>query len=270
MKASFSTLLVLLIALNIVAQNNESGQTQKSAITNKKGMVIPSEKGDFAIGIDANPFFDYLGNFLKISDVPNYAPSFGFTAQQPGMIYGKYMISDNEAYFAALRVGFSSTTLKDGAGTSDSDIDKTISTAATIGLEAGVEKSRNVRSRIKGFYGYKAFVGKTPYIGTSFANPGLPIMGKIAFKDGLEESNNYIEKGGSTIGVGVGGLVGVEYFIFPKLSISGQFNLMLEYQYQIKREYIPETGNDVIVDSGMNKINLDNLASGNLALLFYF
>jgi hypothetical protein len=267
---SFAIVLSVVFTLSLNGQTPNDSTNKSTVFKNKHGVTVTPEKGDFAIGIDATPFLDYLGNMLRISDDPNQAPSFGFTAQQPGMIYGKYMLTDRKALTAAFRIGFSRNTDKDGTGVNNEDTDKYISSAANIGLYAGIEHSPIVKSRVRGFFGYFGTVGITPYVGSSYAFPNLTVVGKYEYKSDDSFANTFVESGGVTYSLGVGGTVGVEYFVFPKLSLRGQFNLMLEYQYQTKRKYKPESGSEVIFDSGMSSISLDNAASGAIAALFYF
>ncbi|MES2681013.1 MAG: hypothetical protein V4635_14060, partial [Bacteroidota bacterium] len=60
-------------------------------LTSKKGEPILPEKGDWAIGIDATPFLNYIGNFFG---TPNSAPSFTWLTNN-NTIVGKYFI-DNQ------------------------------------------------------------------------------------------------------------------------------------------------------------------------------
>ena len=46
-------------------------------LTSKKGEPFLPEAGDYMIGIDANPFLNYLGNFFG-KTVANTAPTFNF------------------------------------------------------------------------------------------------------------------------------------------------------------------------------------------------
>lgn len=260
---------ILLLNLTLSAQS-DSQADQKKSILNKKGIKIGPEKGDIALGIDASPFLDYLGNLFKISDQNNPAPTFGFTAQAPGMIYFKYMQSETKAISFALRVGFSRNTDKDGTSHNNANIDKYISSATNLGLTFSMERSPFMKSRLRGYYGWGASVGLTPYYGESFAYPSTFITGKFNYVDGTSNIVNYVEKGGNTISIGGGGLIGVEYFVTPKISLSGQFNIALGYAYQLKRFHSTESGTETVIDPGESLIILDNIASGSLKLLCYF
>ena len=62
------------------------------------------EAGDYAIGIDATPFLNYVGNLIGGND-GNTAPSWNYlTTNQT--ITGKYFVDENMAYRGSLRLGF--------------------------------------------------------------------------------------------------------------------------------------------------------------------
>lgn len=102
------TLLMLVlaacIAANASAQDNERS---KGALTNKNGLNILPAAGDFALGIEASPFFRYLGNAFNTSD--NSAPSFQGVDQT---LYGKYFLRNNRALRAKLYLNIGSTEYK--------------------------------------------------------------------------------------------------------------------------------------------------------------
>ncbi len=64
--------------------------------------------------------------------------------------------------------------------------------------------------------------------------------------------------------------MGVEYFIAPKISLSGEFGLGLGYQNMSERKYDPESGSKVVFDSGFSEFSVANTASGALVLFFHF
>jgi hypothetical protein len=269
-KFCYLNILLLPVSQVIFCQTDTVNVNHSSVVTNKRGIEIGPQKGDWALGISATPFLNYMGNMLKISDENNTAPDFGFTAQNPGMISIKYMKSDNTAIGLAFRIGLSHRVDKDGSGFDNDDIDKYISSAANFGLTLSLEKSPFMKSRLRGFYGWSAAMGVTPYFGQSYGNPGLFVSGKYKYVDSANDDANFVEKGGNTISAGVGGFTGLEFFIAPKISLAGQFNLMLSYGYQLKRNYVPETGDDVVIDSGSSSFRFDNMASGSLVLTGYF
>jgi hypothetical protein len=152
-------------------------------LTSKKGFPILPEAGDWAIGIDANPFLNYAGNFFgkggsvavtsgtvqTASHYTNQAPTWNFIANNFN-ISGKKMIDANTAYRAALRIGFNNVTKKNQV------TDRSITTApvypavpfrientwkqtyTNIGISLGMEK-RKGKNRLQGIYGAEAGIG---------------------------------------------------------------------------------------------------------------
>lgn len=195
----------------------------------KRGVTIFPEKGEWALGISANPILQYLGNVASGATTTNTAPSVqspGFVNNLGGIqgnsIFVKYMKTESMAYRA--RVAFNVSSSKSGQpviltnnGTqgivpSYGENSQTIgSTAVMIGL--GIEKRRG-KDRVKGVYGAEALVGfsteKTNY---NYAEP-------------LQAANNSPRTQtffrGNSILLGVRGFVGVEYFFAPKISIGGE------------------------------------------------
>lgn len=152
-------------------------------LTSKKGSPILPEAGDWCIGIDATPFFNYLGNFFgkggattvttgtvqTASHYTNQAPGWNFLANN-FTISGKKFIDSKTAYRAAVRLGFNNATKKTQV------LDRSITTApvypavpfrvenswkqsyTNIGLSFGIEKRRG-KTRLQGFYGAEGGIG---------------------------------------------------------------------------------------------------------------
>src|SRR4051812_42402137 len=80
------------------------GATAASAqLVLKKGEPILPQTGDWGLGIEANSFLNYLGNFFGKS-AANTAPSYNFVGNQ--VIVGKYFVDSVTAYRGGLRLGF--------------------------------------------------------------------------------------------------------------------------------------------------------------------
>ena len=75
---------------NFQIQENTQENTQTySGFVSKKGIPILPEQGDWAIGVDAAPFFIYAGNMLN-GNAFNANPNFNFTSGTN--LYGKYFV----------------------------------------------------------------------------------------------------------------------------------------------------------------------------------
>src|SRR5688572_19210726 len=92
---------ILLLAMVI------AGSSANAQLVSKKGEPILPQAGDWALGIEANPFLDYLGNmFGKSSN--NNSPSNTYLGRQS--IVGKYFVDSLTAYRVGLRIGMINST----------------------------------------------------------------------------------------------------------------------------------------------------------------
>ncbi|MFO0355568.1 MAG: hypothetical protein ACK50A_01345 [Sphingobacteriaceae bacterium] len=238
------TLLALALGLS-----NSFAQELKS----KKEEVILPEAGDWAIGIDATPFLNYAGNMFG-KTAANIAPTFDFHNTQQ-IITGKYFKDAKTAYRGSLRIGMNSNTQRAMVGdrmttstvvaypTQDPMVENTWKASRTdIGLSGGIEM-RKGKTRLQGYYGGEVglYFGnskdKFTYgnaLSTNTVNPvdvtgadqfaGASNIDATAPIQGLNGSARVTErKNGSTIGFGVRGFIGAEFFILPKLSLGGEF-----------------------------------------------
>lgn len=220
-------------------------------LTSKKGEPILPEAGDWAIGIDASPFLRYAGNLFNTAG--NAAPTWEhLNANQT--IIGKMFKDEKTAYRAILRIGLNSWTdvQKTAQPVSTPPTyptlptmvdDKAKASNTFIGLGAGYEMRRG-KTRLQGYYGADAMFWmssskkKYTYGNATLSPSGTPPVtvgdshnwnGDAVFGDNIttDPYGNAARvtewKSGSTIGFGVRGFVGAEYFIFPKISIAGEF-----------------------------------------------
>ncbi|MBL7931255.1 MAG: hypothetical protein JNL60_05120 [Bacteroidia bacterium] len=142
-------------------------------LTSKKGEQMLPEEKDWAIGIDATPFLDYMGNFFG-KTTTNNAPTFNFLNYNQ-TITGKYFVDAQTAYRASLRIGLGSNTQRNMvadryfvapqvANPTDPNVTTGYPSAAplkenswkqsrtNIGLAVGMEKRRG-KTRLQGYYG---------------------------------------------------------------------------------------------------------------------
>ena len=234
--------------------------SQSGPVTNKRGVPILPEAGDWAVGIDATPLLEYMGNFF--TGGANNAPDFGFTAQYPGSIYFKYLQSGTTIIRGNLLIGVTYVVDKDQDEIGDTP-SKLINSALNVGISLGIEKKKDLNNRLCGFYGAQAILLKTPYIDQDF-------VGKIKYKDSEDTDDNFKMVGGNTIAFGAGVFVGVEYFILPKVSLSGEFSIMAGTEYTGLRKLVPETGDEELIEESASFSGINTMASGDLVLLFYF
>lgn len=222
-------------------------------LTSKKGEPILPEAGDWAIGVDANPFLEYMGNFFG-KTTTNPAPSFLFP-NSVQVITGKYFVDPQTAYRAGIRIGFQNQTTRemesDRASTSTTNYPQPFDmkenewkqSGTTIGLTAGIEK-RKGKTRLQGYYGGELGIllatskDKFTYGNSLDPNGANPVFvdtddsfvgaGNVNANPGIQSIDGngarVIERNnGTRFSFGVRGFIGVEYFILPKISLGGEF-----------------------------------------------
>lgn len=224
-------------------------------LTSKKGEPYLPEAGDWAISFDVDPIFNYVGNAFNHSD--NSAPAVGFVNDEHTII-GKKFTSATDAMRFLVRLGFTNRTDKNtidatGApavfpnvpGTTE---DKRKMGATTFGIGVGKEMRRG-KTRLQGVYGADAMLwfsgSKTKYTygnamtgvpsGTSQTSTPLTtdftqLDSLGTFAESYVTSRTIESKQGTTIGIGVRGFIGAEYFIFPKISIGAEYGWGLGFQ----------------------------------------
>lgn len=244
MKKSILAVAVVLGATSLFAQKLE----------NKKGEAYLPAAGDWAVGIDANPFLQYFGNLIGGGQGNNTAPSWNSLGFQT--ITGKYFVEDDMAYRASLRIGFGSNSQK--VMVADRSVDPAApSTWPTlgaevenkgkwnemnIGLSVGLEKRRGF-GRLQGYYGAElgfnltstgskyeygnALTASTSAVDVNITGADNFFTGNIVSDvDGQGNTNNARvteQKSGLGFGLGLRGFIGAEYFVIPRLSIGGEF-----------------------------------------------
>jgi hypothetical protein len=281
--------LILLIAAGPVCL----AQTDTATLVTKRGRPILPKAGEFAIGVDATPFFQYVGNLFN-NTANNPSPAFRSPAF-PSLV-GKYMKSANTAF----RVRFSANTLsQEGKNVVDnsSNPDPTVTVTDTktynstyVLLGAGLEKRRG-SGRLQGIYGVEAFIGFNSNSSTyTYGNPITPATPNVAFtiwnpnsvtvqSTTFGSSRTLETSSGTSVSFGVTGFVGAEYFFAPKMSLGAEFGYSISSAGSgsgtQKTEYFNfGTGALATTSSGYFPIpgsfSIGTVAQGNLFLNLYF
>lgn len=243
-------------------------------LTSKKGEPFLPEAGDWSIGIDATPMFEYLG---RIGSAANVAPTWNNYGLRQS-ITGKYFVDANTAYRATLRIGLANqknrvavdehkatTALTDAlASTGDQKFDQMKMSSRNIVLGVGMEKRRG-KTRLQGIYGADVFVWggsvnesykygnkltQTPNDPLTPFNENLDADGSAQYTTdfgtnvvnaipgyaNVDAARALKRKTGGNIGLGIRAFIGAEYFIFPKISIGGEFGWGVGYQVNTKNK----------------------------------
>lgn len=253
-------------------------------LRSKNGERILPQAQDWSIGIDANPFFSYLKGFIGQGNNAT-TPSFNYLLNNQ-MITGKYFVQSDMAIRASLRLGVRSNNqtvmVGDRAATGTPTFpavpgmveNEMESRGTTIGLSVGAEKRRG-NTRLQGFYGgeigFWTSGNRTEYnygnaLSTSSTNPVGVDAAADAFGTGANITTDtygntarITERDfGNTFQIGLRGFIGAEYFIFPKISIGGEFGWGLGFQSTNGAEVTTES-----IDAGVNSTGVQTIEGGN-------
>jgi hypothetical protein len=204
---------VFLVAIALGLGSLSFAQDEE-VLTGKDGTAVLPAAGDWALGFDAAPLLNYAGNMFN----GNTNNSMGAAWANSDMaITGKYFKDANTAYVASVRIGMGSatmSTLTDTSGTGDYISDDMTMGSNAVVLGGGMEMRRGY-GRLQGKYG---FGGNISMGGASSSYTyALACDANNPFAR-VTESNS-----GSTFSLSVGAMIGVEYFIMPKVSIGAEY-----------------------------------------------
>ncbi|MBQ2573388.1 MAG: hypothetical protein II575_04135 [Bacteroidales bacterium] len=288
----FSILLVALVfTVNAFAQENDkNGEVN---MMSKRGEYILPVEGDFALGINALPMVNYFGNLFN-GTAGNSASFRTFThslnLRTTPVLFGKYYLTDKSAIRAGLLIGVYNETNRENVMMNQQIPDPKVtvtdvkkSTETDLGIGADYLMYRG-KGRVQGFYGGGISVNYTKTKATY--NYGNLITTEFSapywydFAAGTTTSGGariLSQSGDRSIGVVLSGVVGVEYFIAPKISIGGEFRLGLYTGYDFKGYRTVErwTGTEREVetlpkDANDGSIAFRNASSGSLFMMFHF
>jgi len=259
-------------------------------LTSKKGEPILPEAEDWAISMDADPIFRFVGNAFN-GNTSNAAPGADFLNGN-NTIIGKKFIDEKSAYRVLVRLGYTSIATKAMIG------DATVATApvypeipkmvedkwsrnsTNIGIGVGKEFRRG-KTRLQGYYGADVMIwissltDKFKYGNTLNPNgvPAVTVANSTTFAgSGNITTDSYgnaarvlKNKSGMTFGIGVRGFIGVEYFILPKISVGAEYGWGIGYQMTGKGKRtvesiggtVPTVGEQETVTSGSSRFGFD-------------
>jgi len=272
-------------------------------LTSKKGEPILPEAEDWAISLNADPIFEFVGNAFN-GNTGNGAPGVNWLNSNQTII-GKKFIDDKNAYRVLVRLGFNSSSYRnfvtDDAQTTaptfpeqNAEVeDKFKMSSTNIAIGVGKEMRRG-KTRLQGFYGADAMIwistSKTKY---EYGNVITPVpsgagqtttptstqwdasTGAVLGEtpDGTRDIQN---KSGMTFGIGVRGFIGAEYFILPKIAIGAEYGWGLGFQMMGKGKVTTEeqgldgSGTNQVAEieresAGSSKFGIDtDLNQGNV------
>jgi len=260
------------LAIGLCSITTAQDAENNDALTNAKGEVMLPETGDWALGFDAAPLLNYMGNMFNGNTGNTMNASWD---NQNMAITGKSFKDANTAYRASIRIAMassSSTTLTDTSSTAEpSYIEDVASASANAMVFGGGMELRRGHGKVQGYYGGEALITLG---GSGTSNTyGLDISDTNPF------SRNVSTKTGGMFGFTLRGFVGVEYFIMPKISIGAEYGWGLGFasigEGTSTSEYWDMTDSKVVTTTtttgGSSAFGIDTDNSGGaIRLLFHF
>lgn len=251
MKKLVLSTIIIFAALALNAQ-----VASDSVLRSKKGIPILPQKGDFAIGVDALPYFSYFGNMFNNN---NYN-SLNVGDQT---VYGRYYLSNNSALRLAVSIdhysNLTSKYVQDDAAVNADPLSKAKTTDTykynNIGyyVDFGYLKFRGY-GRLKGFYGASLGFGITK--ADALYTYGNPITvansapSSYVFNGGYEtrlSTRTLEEHYGSTKTVSASLLAGVEYYFLPKICVGAEMSLSFASSWKGQGNSKTERLNNTVV-----------------------
>lgn len=266
---------------------------QDETLTNKNDMPILPEAGEFAIGFNAVPILNWVGNTFNNTNNNQFIGQNKFVSNLgQNVLFGKYMLEDKVAIRGHLRVGIDDFTQKnyvidDTKNSPDSLVTDMANFNNQVYVVGAGYEFRRGKGRVQGIFGGDVFYmhtreSETYDYGNTFGTLNQAPTTTTNFGNGNNAPRGeriVMDKDGSTNGVGVRPFAGIEFFFAPKMSIGAEFGWQIMYFSQgegstVTEYFEPSTGeilNRKQFNAGSNgwAIDTDNF-NGALFLMFYF
>ncbi|MDR0873330.1 MAG: hypothetical protein LBN27_07695 [Prevotellaceae bacterium] len=244
-------------------------------VVSKSGQPILPKAGDFGLSINALPTFKFIGGIFSDND----ASVNGLFGNEFGLS-GSYFLTDNTSVRATLGFGFNTDTQKKlvdkvGSTTNEKVEDSKKVSNSAFRLDVGYVFHRG-NGRLQAFYGPEVGLnfGRNNKVTYEYGN-ALSATNPAHFS-GVDGSSLTENKPGFTFGFGLGGFVGVEYFVAPRISISGEVGLSLGFNTQGEGVQSVEYWNGSAVKeeetktAGGSAFDFSTKANGKIGVNFYF
>lgn len=270
-----------------------STMAQDASLQNEEGFNILPEQGEYAIGFNAVPILNWVGNSFNANTNNTYADDNKFISNLGNnVLFGKYMLEEKVAIRAHLRVGITNNS-RDNYVIDDTENDPDIFVTdnqvinnQTYTIGGGYEFRRG-KGRVQGIYGGDVFFMYNKYnesysYGNEFGQLNQAPTSTDNFLGQTEQPQGEritSFNSGGTFGVGVRPFVGVEYFFSSKMSIGGEFGWNVMFANtgdgsEVREYYDPvssEVNTNTLDVAGSRNWNLDtDNFNGAIFLMFYF
>ncbi len=260
--------------LSTAIANAQDTSTDPTLVKNRKGQEVLPKAGDIGLGFNAVPVIDFLVQSLKVGAVSGTSAgtTSQFTQNSAQQIVGKYYLDPKTAIRA--RFGFNSLTTTQTSLVQDSkavfeasksgtpdDIraaglltvqDKRNFVQNDLVLAVGYEKRRGY-ARLVGFYGAEIGIARSAQknsmtYGNVFSDQHTTVFtnnfttGATTIQNPTGTSTRVLEeKIGAQWGLGLRGFVGIEYFVFAKISIAAEYGFGYSFSRSKKLTKTQET-----------------------------
>ena len=214
-----------------------SASAQDSLVVNKSGVPVLPKKGDIGIGIDADPFFQYVGNMF------NSTTNNSLDLKKDNTLYFRYFLKDDAAVRVALRIASTSHVEKyyvtdDAATVLDPLSKREVEDRSTVKnnayqLRIGYQQFRGYK-RLKGFYGADLGFGyENGNVKYEYGNKMNELNPAPSTKLPVNPSDRILEiKNGASKSITLGVFAGAEYYFMPKVCIGLELGLTYGSKWQ--------------------------------------
>ena len=275
----------------------------QETLQNDKGVDILPVAGEFALGFNAVPIFNFVGNAFNGNTNNQFIGQNKYLQNAFGnnVIMGKYMLEDKVAIRANLNITTSALTNRnyvtnDVADSPDSLVTDIANVNNQMFVIGGGYEMRKGEGRIQAIYGADLAImfggGNASYeYGNAYGEVNqAPTSSDWGYTpDGVPTGDpgtagpmgdrTVSSKGGSMFGVGARPFVGIEFFFAPKISLGAEFGWNIMYMTQgdgqmttehynpsvdeVRRRTVPTAGQNTFA-TGIDNFN------GAIFLMFYF
>lgn len=290
-----------IIGVSLALVFSAASFAQNEQIQNKNGVDMMPSSGEWGVGMNALPVLNYVGNAFNGNTNNTFMGGNKFVNYWSGnTLFGKYMLSDDNAVRMQLRIGqtnwtYNNYVYSDRANNPDSLVlDTYTNTTSNYNIGVGYEFRRG-KNRLRGIYGGEVMYMFQRGISTNYSYGNDFGIGNQAptatswFSWGGVASEGTVgervvsQSGGNWNGGGVRGFIGVEYYVLPKICIGTEFGWGIMYgksgEMTTRTEYFSPTAavptgekiwreTTTAASSGWN-IDTDNFG-GSLYMMFYF
>lgn len=290
-----------IIGVSLALVFSAASFAQNEQVQNKNGVDMMPVSGEWGVGMNALPVINYIGNAFNGNTGNTFMGGNKFVNYWAGnTLFGKYMLSDNNAVRAQLRVGqynstYNNYVYSDRANDPDSLVMDSYTTRASFyNIGVGYEFRRG-KNRLRGIYGGEVMYMFQRGISTDYTYGNDYGIGNQAptatewFSWGGVDGEGPIgermvsQTGGNFNGAGLRGFIGVEYYVLPKICIGTEFGWGLMYgktgEMTTRTEFWDANLNnqagekiwrETTTASSTNlSIDTDNFG-GSLYMMFYF